>query len=115
MTSRSTWKGSERRVAKDLGGKRIPVTGVDRDGADVITPIFHIQVKLRKTLPAWLWVWMNGIAGDAEPHGKIGLLILKKPRQRDVDSLVAMRYGDFIDLHGPLEGDNDRELAAFNE
>ena len=46
MTARSTWKASERRVASDLLGQRIPVTGVDRDGADVITPLFHVQVKL---------------------------------------------------------------------
>ena len=74
MTARSTWKASERRVASDLLGQRIPVTGVDRDGADVITPLFHVQVKLRKSLPQWLWDWLRGIVGDAAPHRKIGVL-----------------------------------------
>ena len=99
MTARNTWKGFERRVAADLGGKRIPVTGVGRDAADVVTPMFHIQVKLRNSLPSWLWGWLSGICMDAEA-GKIGVLILKRPGERDTEGLVVMRYGDFVDLHG---------------
>lgn len=102
MTARSTWKGAERRVAADLGGNRIPVTGIDRDGADVVTPLFHVQVKLRKCLPVWLWGWLSGIRSDAGPAGKVGILILKKPRQRDCEGLVVMAYGDFVDLHGKV-------------
>lgn len=102
MTARGTWKAAERRVAVDLGGKRIPVTGIDRDGADVVTPLFSVQVKLRKALPTWLWTWLAGIRNDARPAGRIGLLVLKKPRQRDCDGLVVMSYSDFVDLHGPV-------------
>ncbi len=102
MTARNTWKAAERRVATDLGGARIPVTGIDRDGADVVTPMFHCQVKLRKALPTWLWGWLSGIQGDAKPHGKVGILILKKPRQKDTEGLVVMSYGDFVDLHGTV-------------
>lgn len=100
MTARNTWKNAERRVAEDLGGKRIPVTGIDRHGADVVTPMFHVQVKLRKALPGWLWGWLSGIRSDAQPKGKVGILILKKPRQRDNEGLVVMSYVDFVDLHG---------------
>jgi hypothetical protein len=104
VTARATWKAAERRVAADLGGSRIPVTGIDRHGADVVTPMFHIQVKLRKSLPTWLWEWLGGIRHDAIVNnpapGKIGVLILKKPRQKDTEALVVMSYGDFIDLHG---------------
>ena len=103
MTARATWKGAERRVAADLGGTRIPVTGIDRDGADVVTPMFHIQVKLRKALPTWLWTWLAGIQSDAKPAGKVGVLVLKKPRQRDTDGLVVLSYADFVDLHGTPE------------
>lgn len=103
MTARSTWKAAERRVAMDLGGQRIPVTGIDRDGADVVTPMFHVQVKLRKALPAWLWTWLSGICADAKPHGKVGILILKKPRQADCDGLVVMSFRDFRDLHGKVD------------
>lgn len=103
MTARSTWKKAEGRVATDLGGRRIPVTGIDRHGADVVTPMFHCQIKLRKALPTWLWEWLSGIRADAQPHGKTGLLILKKPRQRDSEGLVVMSYGDFVALHGKPE------------
>jgi len=102
MTARNTWKAAERRVAEDLGGRRIPVTGIDRNGADVVTPLFHVQVKLRRALPAWLWGWLGGIRGDAMQSGRVGVLVLKKPRQADVDGLVVMSYGDFVDLHGPV-------------
>ena len=104
MTARNTWKAAERRVAEDLGGRRIPVTGIDRDGADVVTPMFHVQVKLRKRLPEWLWDWLSGIRESAilaNPDvEKIGILVLKQPRQPDRQALVVMSYGDFCDLHG---------------
>lgn len=100
MTARNTWKGYERRIAADLNGRRIPVTGIDRHGADVVTQLFHCQVKLRKCLPAWLWEWLGGIRANAKTDGRIGVLILKKPRQDDTDGLVVMSYGDFVDLHG---------------
>jgi len=103
MTARGTWKASERGVAKDLGGQRIPVTGVDRDGADVRTPLFCAQVKLRKALPQWLWDWLSGIRNDAQPSGRVGILVLLKPRQKRRDGLVVMSYGDFVDLHGTLK------------
>ena len=109
MTARSTWKNSERRVADDLLGQRIPVTGIDRDGADVVTPLFHVQVKLRKSLPQWLWDWLGGIVGDAAPHRKIGVLVLKKPRQRDAEGLVVLRYEDFVDLVGRIDEEDDDE------
>jgi hypothetical protein len=102
MTARATWKSYERRVAKDFGGRRIPVTGIDRHGADVVTSLFHVQVKLRRSLPGWLWNWLGGIRGDANEHGKVGVLILRKPRQEDVDALVVMSYGDFVELHGKV-------------
>ena len=104
MTARSTWKAAERRIAVDLGGRRIPVTGIDRHGADVVTPMFHVQVKLRKSLPTWLWVWLAGIRVDAIKSGKVGILVLKMPNQNDTSGLVVMSYGDFVDLHGKPEG-----------
>ncbi len=97
------WKKYERRVAGDLGGRRIPVTGIDRHGADVECAMFCVQVKLRKALPSWLWEWLGGISASAERQGKIGVLVLKKPRQQDVDALVVVRYSDWCDLHGKTD------------
>jgi hypothetical protein len=93
------WKQFERRAARDMGVERIPVTG-ERDGADCATSLFCIQLKLRRSLPRWLWTWLNGIVGNAEAAGKIGVLVLKKPHQRDVDALVVLRWGDWVQLHG---------------
>lgn len=102
MTARNTWKHWEWRVGCELGGRRIPVTGIDRHGADVVTPMFHCQLKLRKALPQWLFDWLSGIVADASAHNKVGVLILRTPRQRDAEALVVMRYGDFKDLHGSV-------------
>lgn len=109
MTARGTWKAYERRLAEDLGGKRIPVTGIDRHGADVVTRMFHVQAKLRKSLPQWLFDWLGGICGTAGDAGKVGVLILRKPRMEDVDALVVLRYKDFVDLHGQPQTDRERE------
>jgi hypothetical protein len=62
--------------------------------------MFHCQLKLRKALPEWLFDWLGGIVADAGRVGKVGVLILRKPRQEDADALVVMRYSDFRDLHG---------------
>lgn len=48
-----SWKAFERRIAKRMGGKRIPVTG-ERDGADVVAGPFVYQAKLRRGLPSYL-------------------------------------------------------------
>lgn len=102
MTARNTWKAFERVIAADLGGRRIPVSGVDRHGADVETPMFHVQAKLRKSLPAWLFDWLGGICGTT-PDGKIGILILRTPRMKNAEALVVLRYSDWKDLHGKAE------------
>jgi len=101
MTTRGTWKAFERAVATRLGGKRIPVTGIDRDGADVITELFAVQTKLRKRLPQWLFAWLDGICLTARPH-RIGVLILRTPHMDTNDALVIVRLRDWVELHGEI-------------
>jgi hypothetical protein len=93
------WKKAERRMAKDMGCTRIPVTG-ERHGADFEDGIAAYQVKVRRAIPGWLWDWLSGIRGNAEPRGKIGVLVLKKPRQRDEEGLVVLTWAAWVDLHG---------------
>lgn len=100
MTARSTWKNYERKVAKDLSGVRVPVTGLDRNGADVLTPTYAVQVKLRAVLPAWLWAWMGGIVNTARTTGRTGVLVLKRPGQRTDDALVVMTMRDWVQHQG---------------
>lgn len=93
------WKQFERRIARDFGTQRIPVTG-ERHGADARTPMFSIQCKLRRSLPSWLFDWLDGITGTAAREERIGVLVLKAPRMRDEDAIVCLRLKDFRDLHG---------------
>lgn len=108
MTARNTWKAEERRIADDLGGKRIPVTGIDRDAADVVTPLFLVQSKLRASLPVWLWSWLYPIAAIAAEQGRIGILVLRKPKMRNEDALVIMRYRDFLQLHDVVKPEQNQ-------
>lgn len=103
MPDRS-WKAFERRLCRDVGTERIPVTG-EREGADGATSLFAFQFKLRRSLPGWLWEWLGGIVAHAEPKGKVGILVLKKPRQKDTEALVVLRWKDWCDLHGTTSTD----------
>lgn len=48
-----TWKAYERRIARLLGTRRIPVTG-ERTGADADTPLLAVQCKKRTRIPGYL-------------------------------------------------------------
>jgi hypothetical protein len=48
-----SWKVCERRIAVELGGCRVPVSGRARgDNPDIEHPTLSIEVKSRKRLPA---------------------------------------------------------------
>ena len=102
MTARSTWKGFERRCAALLGGRRIPVTGIDRHGADVTNELFDVQCKLRAGQPSYLKEWLRGIVASATARQRIGIVIWKEPGRgkNDEDALVILRLKDWIELHG---------------
>lgn len=102
MTARNTWKQRERNVAEVLGGQRIPVTGIDRHGADVVTPLLHVQVKHGRNRPSYLRDWLDGICGTAKDAGKVGIVVWSAPREAQGDALVVMRLSDFESLHGTL-------------
>jgi hypothetical protein len=82
-----------------MGGKRIPVTG-ERNGADVICPLFRYQLKVRRALPDWLFSWLAGIVANAAGSGSIGVLVLRRPRRPRRDGLVVVRWSDWVQLHG---------------
>ena len=94
-----TWKAFERRMSKDVGTTRIPVTG-ERAGADAKNSMFCFQFKLRRALPIWLWEWLGGVQQVAKRDGKIGVLVVKLPRMRDEDAIVIIRWRDWVDVHG---------------
>ncbi len=104
-------KAYERRVAKAVGGRRIPVTG-ERNGVDVDAGPFVYQVKLRRGVPGYLRDWLRGITGQAETLDRLGdearpmssvctgVVVWKAPGDRDEDAVVVLRFRDWVDLHG---------------
>lgn len=102
MKNRS-WKAAETRFARDVGQERKPCDGT-RDGADFEDAIACYQLKVRKSIPSWLWRWLSGIVGHATPKGKAGCLVLKHPRQLDEDALVVLPWRAWVALHGSPSG-----------
>ena len=93
-----SWKAFERRLAKRVGGKRIPVTGLDRAGADVVAGPFVYQAKLRRGLPSYLREWLRGIVAAGERKNAIGIVVWKAPREKDDDTIVLLRLKDWEDI-----------------
>jgi hypothetical protein len=90
------WKACERRIAELLGGQRVPVSGRTRgDAPDVAHDRFSIEVKSRKTLPAWL---LDALAQAraATKDGRAPVTVLHQDRQQYRDALVVMRLADFV-------------------
>jgi hypothetical protein len=110
MKARS-WKGAELRFARDVGVERKPCDG-SRAGADFEDGIACYQLKVRKAIPGWLWGWLAGIQGTGQGKGKAGILVLKKPRQDDVDALVVMSWRDWVELHGNPKNGKDYEWGC---
>ena len=98
----TAWKKFERYCAQRLGTHRIPVTGIDREGADLELGMFCYQAKLRKVIPAFLFTWLAGIVGSAKAKGKIGVLVLNRPRKDRTEALVVVRFDDWVALHGDI-------------
>jgi len=105
------WKQFERRCSRDMGTERIPVTG-ERHGADGMNGMFCFQFKLRRALPDWLFTWLGGIVETAKRHDRVGVLVLKTPGRDDAESLVVLRWSDFVDLHGPIRFTEQPHRAA---
>tara|TARA_Y100001951_G_scaffold95902_1_gene93915 strand:+ start:67 stop:384 length:318 start_codon:yes stop_codon:yes gene_type:complete len=68
----SNWKNFERRVAKKVGGKRIPITG--RKGLDIDHPTLDIECKYRRKIPEWLFTkaWGQANEGTGTPLIVVG-------------------------------------------
>lgn len=88
-----SWKAFERRLCRDVGTERIPVTG-ERHGADGATDRYCFQFKLRRSLPRWLFNWLAGIVETGTRQGKVGVLVLRVPRMQDDHALVVLRWRD---------------------
>ena len=89
------WKHTERRIAREFGGKR---TGPGRpNDPDIRTSWLSIEVKERKKLPKWLKEAIILAQGKAYP-GQLGIVVLHETGLRD--DIVVMLGSDFLDWFG---------------
>jgi hypothetical protein len=107
-----TWKQCERVIAKRLGGVRTGPTG--RGGPDILALHLAVEVKTRKTLPAWLKEAVRqavaGAGGDRLP-----LALLHEAGQRHDDDIACMRLVDLERLlclgNGPGAPGDEQSLT----
>lgn len=90
-----SWKLCERRIAEELGGRRVPVSGRARgDAPDVEHPTLSIEVKSRRRLPAWIENAVSQAEVAAEPP-QLPVAVLHQDGRRYQDALVVLRLKDF--------------------
>ena len=100
------WKQFERRICRDHGVERKPVSGrqTDKHGADNEShPMLVIQCKLTKALPKWLEETVRGAAAKGRETNLVGVTIVKRPHVADDHGVVILEYKDWRDLHGELK------------
>lgn len=97
--SDATWKKFERRMARSLGTRRIPVTG-ERAGADFETGRFAYQAKKGRRFPSYLTRWLQEIRNTGARSGKIGVVVWQERGAPDSEAAVVLRFGDWLALHG---------------
>src|SRR3712207_647731 len=94
----TAWKATERRIADRLGGQRVPVTGRARgDVPDIAHPRLAVEVKHRKTLPAWLHQAMAQATAAARPD-QVPVAVLHQHGRRYDDALCLLRLADLAAL-----------------
>ncbi len=89
----SSWKAEERRVARLLGGSRRGPSG--RETEDVSHPLFSVEVKQRRDIPAWFLAAIQQ-ARDNAPADKIPLVVLHKAATRE--RVVCLSMAAFLAL-----------------
>lgn len=106
MTSRETWKNSERRMAEALGGVRVPVTGRQRGAApDIAHEIYAIEHKYGKVMSSRMVEAVEQAEASAADSAKKGqfktpLVTIENVREgkRENGRFILMRLEDFLEL-----------------
>lgn len=94
----TAWKDLERRVAKLLGGVRIPCNGAASPDV-LVGDWLAVECKYRTKLPAWLSGALSQVEGCAG-GGRLPIVVLFERGRRTGDSLVVMRLSAFEDWFG---------------
>jgi hypothetical protein len=102
LSSRGTWKKSERDAAETLGGKRIPVTGRhSADVPDIEHPIFAIEHKYgKRVISATIKKALSQARKASETTGKIPLVTIEQAegQGRGNERLALINIDDFANL-----------------
>lgn len=110
--NRDRWKATERRIAAELGGRRVPVTGRSRgDAPDIEHPLLSLEVKSRAILPAWLHDAMDQ-AEAAAVAGRVPTAVLHQTGTRYADALCIIRLSALSALVAAAGDDLDGESGA---
>jgi len=88
---RQSWKRVERKVAKELGGVRNPLSGSPslHTAGDVIHPDLFVEVKSRSKLPFWE-TWLN-VKERGRVEGKIPILVMHKKGSHDYVVMISLK------------------------
>ena len=110
----ATWKANERAIARRLGGQRVGNRGTNTE--DVAHPRLSVEMKTRKSLPAWLLGAMAQAQANAPP-GRVPCVVLHEVGARHASDLVMLRLREFTECilgKDPREGEgNDAEGLVF--
>ena len=103
-TSKNTWKDLERRICKQFGGKRNPLSGqnsghgTSADCIEVSSEFenFYFEIRLREN---WFHhtMFRDDVEKPAEKEGKIPVLVTHKKNAKS-GALVVLRLEDFLEL-----------------
>lgn len=113
MAITSTWKHSERTIARMLGLQRVGPTG--QSTPDCIGGHLVVEVKHRRraAVPAWMAAALEKVCGHAGPH-RLGLVVVHREGQKYGEAIVLMRLQDYADWYvSPMAGASDEELAVL--
>lgn len=95
----TTWKKCERAVARRIGGERLSNHALGLRTPDCESDWLSVEVKHRKTLPAWLVGALDQARRNAAP-GKLAIAVLHQAGRRHDNDLVVMRLRDFEEWFG---------------
>ena len=97
MTDKA-WKQCERRVAKYIGGERVPITGRQRgDAPDIKHNWLVPEVKYRKKLPEWIHDAMRQAVAAVRRPSQVPCVILCEKGKDTADSYIIFKLKDAKD------------------
>src|SRR3990172_7969084 len=104
----SNWKSVERKVAKKLGGVRIPLSGRNNMNkiGDVELVGYHVECKSGRQIPKAVVGWLETLRAlrgtQPELGGEIPVLVLQPFHLKD--QILVMTLSDFSKLAEAAKG-----------